>query len=76
MGRSSKPKNGERNYSCLNYSDCLTEAAISNSNFICTGCDRAITQSFNDLLKNESNVDGLESILKKQTNSSKTKSKE
>ncbi|KPA16970.1 hypothetical protein MHK_002807 [Candidatus Magnetomorum sp. HK-1] len=55
MARKPKNKNGERNYSCLNYNKCLTEAAINNATFNCSYCEDVIEQSFNDLLKQESN---------------------
>jgi len=51
--RSPKSKDGERNYSCLNYNKCLTEAAINNLTFDCSNCEDMIEQSFNDLLKQE-----------------------
>jgi len=51
--RSPKSKDGERNYSCLNYNKCLTEAAIHNLTFDCSNCEDMIQQSFNDLLKQE-----------------------
>jgi len=53
LPRSPKSKDGERNYSCINYNKCLTEAAINNLTFDCSNCEDMIEQSFNDLLKQE-----------------------
>ena len=55
--RSPKSKNGERNYNCINYNKCLTEAAINNLTFDCSNCEDMIEQSFNDLLKQERSPD-------------------
>ncbi|CAN2042361.1 hypothetical protein GMMP15_780004 [Candidatus Magnetomoraceae bacterium gMMP-15] len=63
MARNSKPKEVERNYRCVNYRECLAQAAIHNSNFNCANCDRAVTQSFNDLLKNENLTNFLSNDL-------------
>jgi hypothetical protein len=53
LPRSPKSKDGERNYNCINYNKCLTEAAINNLTFDCCNCEDMIEQSFNDLLKQE-----------------------
>jgi hypothetical protein len=53
LPRSPKSKDGERNYNCINYNKCLTEAAINNLTFDCSNCEDMIEQSFNDLLKQE-----------------------
>jgi len=53
LPRSPKSKDGERNYNCVNYNKCLTEAAINNLTFDCSHCEDMIEQSFNDLLKQE-----------------------
>jgi len=55
LPRSPKSKDGERNYNCINYNKCLTEAAINNLTFDCSNCEDMIEQSFNDLLKQERN---------------------
>jgi len=71
MVRSSKAKNGERNYSCLNYSKCLTEAAINNTTFNCSGCEKEIKQSFNELLKHESRSEDWEIAVKNKKQQTK-----
>jgi len=60
MARTSKNKNVERNYSCLNYNKCLTEAAINNATFNCSFCEDVVEQTFNDLLKQESSEEKTE----------------
>jgi len=70
-----KNKDGERNYSCLNYNKCLTEAAINNTTFNCANCERMIEQTFNDLLKHESRDGDVpeENPIKPQKRSGKSK---
>jgi len=62
----SKKKSGERNYSCLNYNKCLTEAAINNATFNCANCEDVVEQTFNDLLKHEGREDNSEGPIKPQ----------
>jgi len=71
LPRSPKSKDGERNYSCINYNKCLTEAAINNLTFDCSNCEDMIEQSFNDLLKQERSTDKEESAITPQKRSQK-----
>ena len=71
--KGSKLKEGERNFSCLNYSKCLTEAAINNISLNCAGCDKANDQSFNDLLKHENTSHSFDISTLKQNSCYKKK---
>jgi len=63
MAKKKKTVIGERNFSCLNYSACLTEAAINNSVFNCAGCDKVVLKTFNDLLRYESSRDTFDTTM-------------